>query len=141
LFLFALGFLFRRDFLRKLYKLGEDTGEPGAFFLKLEPLGIGIQLDEDIAGLYLLAQYEVCCYDPACSRCLDGVDRSVYLQARHLGGLVQRNPGEEEPCSPGTEDACDEAYTHNRAAETVRRKRACRAGKGVGHNTPSQKLR
>jgi hypothetical protein len=116
----------------KRRKLGGERAHTGLLLLQLQVLGGGLELDEHLAALHLLAEDQVGRHHPAGDRCLDGVGGLAHLQARGLADRIQRHLGAEEPGSPGAEEPDDEEYSQGRAPGAISFKSALCGNKHGG---------
>ena len=93
--------------------------QPDALLLLLEALGFGVEFDEHLAGLHLLAHHQARRGDPAGHRRGDGMGGPVHFQPRALGHRVDGNAGQQEPGPPATQEQCGGEPSCQRAAEPV----------------------
>ena len=85
--------LFGGDGRMQRLDLGRERVQAGLLLLQLQVLGGGIELDEHVAALHLLAEDQVGRHDPAGDRRLDGMGGLAHLQARRLADRVERHLG------------------------------------------------
>src|SRR5262249_11502791 len=93
-----------------------------------EPLRLGVDLDEDVAGVHLAAELEARGDDAARDWRSYGVRRAVDLEPRFGGRLVDGDVGEDEPADPRGEQEGDDGEAEKRWPRAVGLERPGRSG-------------